>query len=171
MIKPVQRPLRSRLPLWLVLMFMLSGCGWQLRGSVDLPQRISPVFVRGASDFSPMAKAVERALAASGARVAQHAGEAASVLHLLSDDADRRLVSVDGRGKALEFELIESAQFELLDAAGKQLVGPQRVSSQRVVLNPEIETLGKQREEEDTRRAMREDLAVAILERLRAQLH
>ena len=35
----------------------------------------------------------------------------------------------------------------------------------------EIETLGKQREEGDTRRAMRQDLAVAVLERLRAQLH
>ena len=136
-----------------------------------MPQRISPVYVRGVKPFSPTTKALERALEASGTRVASDATRAASVLHLLSDDSGRRVVSVDGRGKALEYELVESVQFELLDAGGKQLVGPQRVTSQRVLLDPEIETLGKQREEGDTRRAMRQDLAVAVLERLRAQLH
>ncbi len=171
MMKPAERLLRASLPLWLALTTALAGCGWQLRGTVALPQRISPVYVRGVKPFSPMTKAIESALQGAGTGVSSDATKAASVLHLASDDVGRRMVSVSGRGKGLEYELYESVQFELLDASGKQLVGLQRVTSQRVLLSPEVQALGKQREEEDTRRVMRQDLAIAILERLRAQLH
>jgi len=80
------------------------------------------------------------------------------------------VLSVNSQGKALEYELYEGITFTLVDRDGTELAPPQRVSSQRPLLEPELETLGKHREEEEMRRAMRDDLVDRILGRLRTQL-
>jgi LPS-assembly lipoprotein len=157
--------------LWaLFAMLALSACGWHLRGDIDLPGHISPVYVQGTSDLAPLNRRLERALEASGAAVTRSPAEAASTLRIIADDSGRRVLSVDGRGKALEYELYEGIEFSLTGRDGKELVPPQRVGIQRPLLEPEIETLGKHREEADVRRVMREDLVARLLDRLRAQL-
>jgi LPS-assembly lipoprotein len=148
----------------------LGACGWQLRGAATLPASVSPVHIQGRTAFDPMAPHLAEALQAAGVALADSRAGAASVLRILGGDEGRRVLSVDGRGKGLEYELYQILEIELTGEAGAQLVAPQRLVAREALLNPEIETLGKQREEQDLREAMREDLAWRVVRRLESQL-
>jgi LPS-assembly lipoprotein len=166
-----QRLLRGTLPLWgLLTALALSACGWQLRGVSSLPPDISPVYIQGRTPFAPIDRYLSRQLEAAGAELADSRSQASSVLRILGSDAGRRLLTVDGQGKGLEYELFETLEFDLTDRTGTELVPPQRLLARQALLNPEIETLGKAREQEDLRDAMREDLAIRAVDRLGAQL-
>ena len=84
-------------------------------------------------------------------------------------DRDRRLLSVNSRNRAVEYELIESATFGLRSKAGQQLVAPQRVTVLRIQYRPELAVLGSDREAVLLRQDMREELAGRMIQRLSAQ--
>ncbi|MGD2082966.1 MAG: LPS assembly lipoprotein LptE [Chromatiales bacterium] len=166
-----QRLLRATLPLWgLLATLAVTACGWQLRGATQLPAEISPVYVQGRTPFAAIDRHLARALESAGVRLADSRAGAGSVLRILGEDTGRRLLTVDGRGKGLEYELYQILEFDLTDAAGTELVPPQRLVARQALLNPEIQTLGKQQEQEDLREAMREDLATRVINRLEARL-
>lgn len=166
-----QRLLRAPLPLCALLATLaLSACGWQLRGASALPPAVSPVYIEGRTPFAPIDRHLSRQLEAAGVELTDSRTQASSVLRILGSEAGRRLLTVDGRGKGLEYELFETLEFDLTDRTGSELVPPQRLLARQALLNPEIETLGKAREQDDLREAMREDLAIRAVDRLEAQL-
>lgn len=149
---------------------LVSGCGFQPRGhSTTGGGMPSPVYVSGIATFSGLHRELYRQLKIAGAEIAPSAAEGAYILHISDVDADTRLLSVNSRNKAVEFELIESATFGLRSKAGQQLLAPQRITVLRIQYRPELEVLGSDREAELLRLDMREELAGRIIQRLSAQ--
>ena len=156
----------------LLALFVLSvsACGFQPRGHSTAGSNIpSPIAVRGASEFSDLYRELSRQLKVAGVELAPPATRGIPILLLSDAKADRRLLSVNSRNKAVEFELIETATFALRSADGRQLVPPQRLQVTRIQFRPEIAVLGSDREAELLRRDMREELAGRIIQRLAAQ--
>ena len=158
----------------LLLLLLLSGCGFQLRGTsattATLPADISPLQVQGLHGSDPTREELALLLRSGGVRMAAQGAAAAAVLRLSDRQSRRRVIAIDGNGKVLEYELFESLRFELLDGAGEQRIEAQRVDIARSHLNPEVEVLGKETEEQTLRREMRRELAGQIVNRLAAQL-
>jgi outer membrane lipopolysaccharide assembly protein LptE/RlpB len=151
-------------------MLLVYGCGFQPRGHStaggDMP---SPVYISGIATFSDLHRELYRQLKITGAELAPVAAEGAYILHIDEVDADTRLLSVNSRNRAVEYELIESATFGLRSKAGQEMVAPQRITVLRIQYRPEQEVLGSDREAELLRQDMREELAGRIIQRLSAQ--
>lgn len=169
---PEIHPKGPRITLFITVLAMLLvyGCGFQPRGHStaggDMP---SPVYISGIATFSDLHRELYRQLKIAGAEIAPSAAEGTYILQISDVDRDRRLLSVNSRNRAVEYELIESATFGLRSKAGQQLVAPQRVTVLRIQYRPELAVLGSDREAVLLRQDMREELAGRIIQRLSAQ--
>jgi LPS-assembly lipoprotein len=170
-------PHSRHLLLWSVplLLLLLQGCGFHLRGSdgtmgASLPASVSPVYIQGLENGGDLRRILEERLYAAGAQLTNDPTAAASQLRISNRSSERRVVAVDGQGKVIEYQLSERLRFSLKGAQDVQWVEPQPVSAVQSYLNPETEVLGKQSEEASLRQDMYRRIADQIVRRLEAQL-
>jgi len=154
----------------ILLLAILQGCGFQLRGVAELPPSISPIYISGVGEYDTLRKELRRIFDEANIQVATDQSKANTVLHVFKQKQDRRVLSVDSRGKVVEYEIHHALEFELLNADGSQLMERQSVGSQRAYENSETEVLGKNQEETLLRRDLRLDLIRRVVNRMQEQL-
>lgn len=149
---------------------LLSGCGFQLRGNIDLDPGLKRMHLQGVSAFSPLGINLRQSLKSSGVEVVDKATQADSILRISDIVFDRRLLSVSSlSGKVTEYELRYSIVVTLLDRKGKELLTPLRLQQLRDYTYDEANVLGKGDEETRLRVEMERDLVRQVLRRLQAQ--
>lgn len=151
--------------LLLTIAFLLSACGFHLRGSGQAP--LPPTAVLGDAAM-PLQMELRKQLRGGGGAVAETAAAARWIVRLLREESDRRVLSVGSTGKVEEYELYYAATVVFEDPQGKPLGPPQTVSQTRSYGFTETAVLGKDAEQETLMRDMRRDVADQILRRLRA---
>lgn len=154
--------------LLLLSLLPLQGCGFHLRGDYVLPSHISPVFIEGAradlrADLSDLIQGAQ-------IQVTEDRPKASSLLRVRKYRSDRRVLALDSNGKVAEYGLIEELRFDMVDAAGSEMIPEQAVRALQSYINTEEQVLGKQQEEGTLRRSMRRDLAAQTMRRLQSQL-
>ena len=125
-----QHGLKERL-LILALVFTVSACGFQLRGSLEISDDLSPLHLEKNSVFD-LAREIKALLSANDIKTVESeaagagAEKANSQLSLLNESKTRRVLSVDGNGQAREYLLsytvnysIKIKQSKLLDESLK----------------------------------------------------
>ncbi|MBK1707700.1 MULTISPECIES: LPS assembly lipoprotein LptE [Marichromatium] len=154
---------------WMVLLtavlLALAGCGFQLRGSVEIPPTLNPLYIQ-ADAGSPVRRALLDLLAGSDVEVTRNATEARMVLRILAETSSSRVAAVDINGKTLAYELHYMVQFDALGEAGVQLVAPQGLDLVRTFDNPDVEVLGKRLEQD----LIFEDFAIEAADRILTRL-
>ena len=157
----------------LALLALLQGCGFHLRGSsttdANLPDDISPLLIQGLGQNDFLKLELENQLVNSDVQVIDTAAEAASVLRITDRKSDRRVETVDSRGKVLEYRLRETLSLELVDRTGNVRVPAQSLELIRIYAYEE-QVLGSQQEESFLRKDMWRHMADQILTRLSRQL-
>lgn len=152
----------------LVAALLLTACGFHLRGDVKLAAALNKVYIEGADPYDPLVRELTRSLTTTGAAVVEDSKEATAVLHILKNSGSRRVLSVSSAGKVREYELYQTLEFKVRDAAGRELLAPQRLELTRDYLFDKEDVLGKSSEEEMLRRDMRRDLVRLVMLRLEA---
>jgi LPS-assembly lipoprotein len=146
-----------------------SGCGFRLRGEVEVPAELNPMYIQAAGS-SPVAQALRDRLRGTQVRLVANAKEAKLVLRVLGEARSSRVVAVNRSGKVLSFELFYRVTFDVQGADGKERLPRQEVDLVRGFDNPDTEVLGKQLEGELIYQDMIDDAADRVLIRLRAAL-
>jgi len=147
---------------------LLAGCGFQLRGEMDLPESIRTVQV-----MAPLALRNDiLALLESGNVDASTSSADADVnITVTSENFTRRVLSVDATtGKEREFQLAYSVAFGVTQRDGTHLIENDTVSLLR---NYDFDTqavIGTSREEDLLRDEMRRDAAQQLMRRVEAAL-
>ncbi len=157
------------LPL-LLFWSILSGCGFHLRGAVALPPDKRVVALAGIGMDRPFARELQRLLDLVEGRLTRDPKEAGSVLVVHQIQQDRRIVSLDEHGKAIEFELVYRVRFEARKPDGRVLLPMQTITIRRIYLNPQFQIIGKSEEESVIREEMRREAARTLLRRLQRAL-
>ncbi|MBK5968382.1 hypothetical protein CCR91_06255 [Thiorhodovibrio winogradskyi] len=155
---------------WMLTIALLSagGCGFQLRGTVDLPSEYSPVFIQSGG---AVGEAMQNRLEGGGLSLTQVAAQAGLIVRVLGQQRSSRIVAVDSNGKALAYELTYAVSFDALGRDGQILISPQWLSAVRTFDdNPNAAVLGEQLESEIIYQDLVADVADRILMRLRAAL-
>lgn len=165
------RPRRSiAITILLAGLLLLAGCGFQPRGQVLGPADVpGPLHLSGIRPYSALARELRRQFAQAGVAMADSAAGAASILRITRRERDSRVLSVDSRNRAVEYELVEAAEFALFGRDGSALVTPQTVRVLRILLRPSEAILGANREESLLREDMRRELAERMIQRLARQ--
>jgi len=158
---------RLRLCSLLLMSCALLACGYHLRGSYDLPQHLSPLFIDKESMSLPLYRELRSTLKASGAELADDATVAVSVLEIVKEQQTRDVISVDTLGRAREYRLIYRLTFSL-QAAEETLIENSQIQLKRNLLfNPET-VLGVAQEQENIYQDMIADSARQMVQRLQA---
>lgn len=152
----------------LLSLLFVSACGYHLRGSIDLPEGLKSIFLQSAS--GQLHKTAKRTLKSSGGQLVDNAKEAGIVVKIVREKMRRRVLSLSSTGRANEYELTFSLDFELLDAEGNSLAETQKVEISRDYFNDQEEILGKNNEEQVIREEMFRQAVQAIINRARVAL-
>ena len=155
-------PVRS---LGLVVAGLLAGCGFQLRGPVDLPPAMEVTYIQPPDRFSLVVRGLQDAIEEAGARVTEQPDQATARLILLRDDSGQRVLSVTARNIPVEYEVFYIVRWELVGADGR-LLEPQTVARVRDYTYDTTQVIGKARESENIRRALAEEVVDTIMRRL-----
>jgi len=155
---------------WLLLVVtLLPGCGFQLRGAVDIPAARTPVFVE-ASGASVVAGLLRERLKLSGVPQASQARDARVIVRVQDETRRTRVGALDRHGKIIASELFLTLKFDARDGAGKPLLESRGLELSRTFENPDVEVLGKQQEAAILYAEMAEDATTQVLAMLRAAL-
>jgi LPS-assembly lipoprotein len=150
----------------LLLMLLLAGCGFQLRGAATLP--FDSLFVE-APQGSQFAALFKRALASgSGTRVVGHQRDAAATLVLVRELREKSILSLSGTGSVREYLLRYRLTYRLLDRKGVEITPATEIVLTRDFSFNDTETLSKESEEALLYRDMQVDAVQQLLRRLQA---
>ncbi len=145
----------------------LLACGFQLRGSYQLPEHLSPLYLDKDSMSLPLYKELRSTIKASGAELTEDNAAAASTLKVDFEQQTRDVISVDTLGRAREYRLIYRLTFSLR-ADGENVIDRSQIQLTRNLLfNPEA-VLGVAEETQNIYRDMIRDSTGQILLRLQA---
>jgi len=165
-----ERPLRAG-PLAAVLgpfllCLGLTACGFQLRGTQQLP------FATIALNFppnSPLGTELARNIrTGTNTRVISDPTKAAAVFDLLGELRDRQVLTIDAQGRALEYTLRDRLRFRVRDAKGREVIEPTDLQVQRDISFNDSQRLSKESEEALLYRDMQSDLVQQLLRRIAA---
>jgi LPS-assembly lipoprotein len=144
---------------------LLSGCGFQLKGSGSLPEGTRKIYLVTSDEVTPFAVELRRAIERSGGAMAPSSKDAEIVLRIQKDRGGRRVLSVSARNTPQEYEIFYSIEYSV-DRAGKEVLETQPLEMTRNMSFDETQLLAKDREEAIIREAMARDLAMLVTRRL-----
>ena len=163
----VVRAIASLILIYSVVTF-LSGCGFHLRGSIELPAELTEVALEGTRPNGELGVAVRNGFARVGGQVVASTANARSVVVISRDSTSIRVLSVDSIGQANEYEVAYTLGFRLDDPDGNNRVVQQSINLRRQYrFDPDL-TLAKADEEARLVREMRQDAVRQMLRRLKA---
>lgn len=155
-----------------LLVLAVSACGFHLRGQGETFKASNipnPLHISGLPTDSALLRELSGQFESAGVRIVDDPAASAATLRLSEYRSASRLLSVDSRNKAVEYELVESVAFSVADTAGVESIGRQRVAVTRIQYRPEGAVLGSDNEAELLRNDMRRDVVTQILIRLAAR--
>ena len=151
--------------LFLFSVLLLTGCGFHLRGSVQLPPALATIAVLDARPATDIAPALRRGLKNTGVTVS---ASAPMVLQLKAEQYGKRVLSVDSAGRAQEYGLSYTVHFSLMNTTGTVWLAETTVSQTRDLRFDAAAVLGTDSEETQLKAEMRQDAVLQILRRLQA---
>ena len=155
--------------LWIVLLILLlTACGFQLRGEARLPQVMAETWLNLPDDSTPFARELTLMLRANGVDVLERPDTATAELRIFSERITREALTISGQARVREFVLVFDLDFELRDAAGEALIPRETLRLMRDYSFDEQEILAATREEEFLRNDLRQAMAARLLRRLEA---
>ncbi|MGB2740563.1 MAG: LPS assembly lipoprotein LptE [Cognaticolwellia sp.] len=151
----------SKLLSFSIILMLLNGCGFQLRGNYLLAPELQTMQFSSVDQYGELTRLVKQHLTINDVVLVQQSDDAIPQMRMLKDNLDRRTLSVFPNGQVAEYELIYTVRYQIL-------IPGQEVKNFRFELNrdyqddPDI-ALAKSRELSLMLREMRQEAAKKIL--------
>jgi LPS-assembly lipoprotein len=154
---------------WLLAtaLIALGGCGFHLQGAGTLPPAMTRTFVDSRRPHTPFLVSLTDVLRQRGADVLTMPADGAAVLDITSDETGQRVLSVSARNIPREYEVYYAVTFSLR-VGEERLISNESLVVTRAYTYDETQVLAKAAEEEILRRALAEDLARRVVQRIQA---
>jgi LPS-assembly lipoprotein len=155
----------KRIALMMTLL-VLSGCGFHLRGSTDIP--FATIYL-GVGDTSPVAVVLKRAIRGNGpTKVVTDPAKADIRLELLGEGVRTEILTINSLGIAAEYNLLYTLRFRVTDTKGRPYIRLTELPLKRLVIINSNATLPEVFEIQQLVSDMQSDAAQQILRRLEA---
>ena len=151
--------------LWIsLLIIVLTGCGFHLRGALPTLTMDNPIYIAGVDKNSDLYRELARQLRGAKSVVTETRSLAKSVLTISEYHSRERQLTLNSSNQAVEYELEESFNFSVQTSNTTVESRPLKVT--RVLGRTESETLAREREEREMRVNMRHDLVNQLMYQL-----
>ncbi len=158
-------PGRRLLAAMLALAALLpGGCGFQLRGSADLPYESLYVDM---PESSPLGAELKRNLrAGTKTRITTRREDAEAILIPFGELRNKTILSLSSSGRVREFRLKYTFNFRIADQQGRNMIEPAALLIERDFAFNDNQVLAKEAEESLIFNNMQTDMVQQILRRL-----
>jgi LPS-assembly lipoprotein len=158
-----------------VIVMLIAGCGFSLRGSQALPTELNTVVINTTLQYSPLTRALDRRLPvyqlksvkADAEEVEELEASETVLINLQPENLERRLLSVFSSGQVAEYELIYSVDYQVIFPNAEPINNTMSVS--REYQDDPRQILAKARELELVMTEMRNETADRIIRLLSSQ--
>ena len=154
--------------LLLGLLSAISGCGFHPRGSSALPSEMAVTYIKSGQPYGSLVDDFSAALQAHGGHLTRQRSEATAILHIVSNEIEKRVLSVDTAGKVLEYEIRQTIRFSVETSEKLPIVEQQEVSLARDYIFSSAEALSTEREDKIIRRVLQRNLVNLAMLRITA---
>lgn len=141
----------------------VTACGFHLRGQIAVPESISVLAVQ--TNDRELYQSLVEALDFSGVTVVDSSADAKALLDLHRVEFERRVQTINDRGKVTGYNLIYRVFFKVISAGGENLRQSAVVARRDFNFNPD-QVLQKEIEENALREDMVKELTQSILRQL-----
>jgi LPS-assembly lipoprotein len=146
-----------------IVLALLAGCGFQLRGTAELP--FETLYIPGANSLAVELR--RNVKAASKTRLVDSPGGAQAVFAFTQEAREKVILSFTSAGKVNEYRLRYRVGFRVTDPKGAQVFLPtSEILLQRDMAYSDAQVLAKENEEAMLYRDMQTDMVQQILRRL-----
>lgn len=152
-----------RLTTTALLVLSLSACGFQLRGSYNMPELLNGLNIQ-APKHSTLQDELELALETN--KVPLHGGELSLVI--IDEDLTRQTATVDSSAKAAEYTLVYEVRYQLRYHDGMPATEPRTLLLRRSYQYDTTSIVGKNTEEEILKQELHNDAVNQIVRQLSA---
>jgi len=162
----ILRSLRSLLPMSWLAATVLAGCGFHLQGGGPLPHSIALVRIETNDTESDFYFGLRKALLAAGTHIDQDGhDDSATIIHVLTDSTQQRVLTVSALNVPTEYELSYSLRFSVT-SNGRDLIPVESHVLVRDYNFSESQLLAKERERRILSEALAHDLVSVVMRRL-----
>ncbi len=151
----------------LILTFLLSACGFHLRGHQpqDLQLAFQSVYIKAANESAFVAD-LRNALAFNKVTVSDHPEEGVLTLEIIAETSDKQILAMSSAGKIREFQLQYRVKLRAYDANLLNWLPEEEISLVRTLTFDDAQILAKEQEEALLYKDMRTDAVMQALRRL-----
>lgn len=157
-----------RIFLYIIILSLVSGCGFHLRGSQGVGLSIERIHVSGTNAYGDFVRELKRSLQSGGTEVVEASGDAPFSLRVMGENTTRRAVATTTDITVSEYELRMEVDFELLGTGGESLIEPTELVAERIYVFDRTSLVGSSEEEELLKEEMRRDLVRQMIQRVNA---
>ena len=150
------------------VVLLLTGCGYHLRGAVDLPSSLKNVYLEGGSP--QLREQFKKALRSTSAKLVSAPAEGGLTVRILDEDSQTRSLSLSSSGKSNEFELGLRVDYDLLGAGNEPLLERQPIELRRSFYYDQQVVMATDSEENTIRTELYQQVVTAIINRARMAL-
>ena len=155
--------LNKKLFINVLLLIMISGCGWQLRDSQLLSADIGAVHLTAEDYHSPLITELRQRLDNFGVSTTSTRAEASYTIVIVDSRRWRRTSTLNSGGRVGEYQLNEEVDFMIFDQAENPLTALATASAEKVFEFDERDVLASANEEQLVKKQMRQEIVRQIL--------
>lgn len=152
----------------LIMVLLLTACGYHLRGAFNLPEGLKKVYLQGGS--APLREQFSKTLQGSSGQLVKYSDSGGITVRIFDNDIKQRGLSLSAGGRSNEFELHYRLEYELRDSANKILLAREPLDIRREYFNDQQDIIAKDNEESVIRNEMYQQAVRSILGRISAVL-
>jgi len=149
-----------------MLTLLLAACGFHLRGQSEFALPFQKLYVQSASDYAPFITELKSAIEANGVQITDTSEQAQLTLQIVSEIADKQILSLSGAGRVIEYRLQYRISLRAYDQNQQEWLAPQEITLRRDYSYDDSQVLAKEQEEALLYQNMRGDAVQQVLRRL-----
>lgn len=143
---------------------LLTACGFHLRGEVGMP--FATLYLDSGGSNAPFINDLRRNLASNKVTLVNRAEQADVVLQIVSEVADKQILTLSGAGRVNEFQLRYRVSVHAYDLKHNTWIPAEEMYLYRNYSYDDTKILAKESEEALLFQSMRSDMVQQILRRL-----
>ncbi len=112
----------------LTLLTTLTSCGFHLRGKINFPPQLNPVYIDSPQLYGPFERMLRQTFAESNVVVTSSPQEANAILKITTENVGQTNTATSASNNIQVYTITFAISYEILNRQGKVMVGTQTVA-------------------------------------------
>lgn len=145
------------------IMLLLSGCGFHLRGQINLPAKLHTFYLDSQTPYNPLLRQIKQRLAISNIYTVDSPKKAPITLFVNSDSLIYTQSTIGTSSSIRDYTVTYSINYELRNSHGQEIAGPFSVSSATTITAVEDELLDNSMKLQSAKKSLQQDAITKMM--------